>query len=366
MATINEFTATLDGTTLKSNLTITVQSRTATSVTFSYTAYLGIASYGSTSAGYETYTGHISISGTNITTKSASITFKPLNTSWGQGSGKTVTGTITCSTSSASSLTANVSYYFKSTIASSGSTQSSSTKTTSLSTGAGTITPTAPTISLAAKPSNSSSYYYIGYNPDSSVTITCSGGANIAKYKYQYSVGNGWVDLTTTTSSSYTATGLPALAAGKTLSFQVVVYSTTNNSATATLKTLYYAYYTPSAPTFITPAKKTVVDAGTVINCSWEAPPQTVTSYSIRVVVNGEVKNSTVLGSTTTSWSYGKLEENETAYFEIAATNASGSSQYTKSPTYTTIALMPAMVPVYVMVNGSWQPISVTTLINNE
>ena len=462
MASISEFSATLDGTTLYGSLTITVKSRTATSVTFDYSTTLRCPS-GYSSAGYETYTGYIGVSGTSITSNSATVTYKALNTAWSPGSSKTVTGTITCSTSSASSLTANVSFYFMTSIGSA----KSSTKTTSLSTGAGAITPTAPTTvsgktnvggststfyigynpdasiavtvsggsnvssyeiqvsvsggswtscsstytpttktagttyqfrarsksstgnyssyttgntitvgyrastisSLSAKTnvSSSTSTFYIGYNPDSTIVLTPSGGTNVSSYTYQMSKNGGsYSNIATAQSGAYTYTP-SGLAVGDTVQFRVCVVGLNGGTSSyVTSTTLTVQYRIPEAPTFLTPTQKTVVDVDTVIHCSWEAPPQTVTSYSIRVVVNGEVKNSTVLGSTSTSWSYSRLQANETAYFEIAATNASGSSQYVKSPVYTTIAVMPVMVPCYVMVNGSWQPVSVTTLINNE
>lgn len=363
MATINTSGA-LDNTTVISDLTITVKSRSATSVTFSYSIATGFKySSGSTSANYEKYSGKIEISGTSITTTSTTVTLKELSEAWsGAGTHSTKTGTITVNTSSASNLTATIKY----TVTSSKDSSNSNTGSTTLSTGAGAITPTAPTISLAAKPSNNSSYYYIGYNPDNSVTITCSGGSNIARYKYQYSVGSGWVDLTTTTSSSYTATGLPTLAVGQSLSFQVVVYSSTNNTATATSKTLYYRYHTPDMPTIISPTTKTVVNAGVALNIAWTAPVQTVTGYSLEIVIDGTTTSLGTVSASTLSYTYSTgLSNGSEAYLRVAAYNDSATSAYAQSPKFTTIGVIPVMVPCYVMVNGNWQPVTINNMTSN-
>ena len=160
MATIKTNGA-LDGTTVFSNLTITVKSRSATSVTFSYSIATGFEyASGNSSANYETYTGKIAISGTSITSKTTTVTLKALSEAWsGEGTHSTKTGTITVDTSSSSNLTATIKY----TVTSSQDSSNSNTGSTTLDTGAGTVTPTAPT-SVTAK-SNvgaSTSTVYIG------------------------------------------------------------------------------------------------------------------------------------------------------------------------------------------------------------
>lgn len=353
----------IDGTTVYGELTVTASSRSASGFLLNLSHLLTMGGY--TGAGYETYTAYITISGTGISTQTITMVVKPKATGLSSGATLTTTGSPYISTTSASATTATISYY----IQTSANGDKTTTGSDTLNISAAIITPTAPSTVIAkSNVGASTTAFYIGYNPDSAIVVSCYGGSNISKYRYQVSINGGaYSTLTDTTSSSYTY-NVSDRSFGDTIVFRVYAISSTNMVSTSatTSTTLTVQYRIPEAPTFLTPAQKTVVDADTIINCSWEAPPQTITSYSIRVVVNGEVKNSTVLGSTTTSWSYARLQENETAYFEIAATNASGSSQYIKSPVYTTIALMPAMVPVYVMVNGSWQPISVTTLINNE
>ena len=355
----------IDGTSVLCTLDYTISNRTSSGFTINFTHVVKMNSSGAnTGSGWETYTAYITISGTGITSKTVSMEVKPKSVGMSPWETYTTTASYTISTTSTSATTANISFYIQ-TSADGSKTSTSSTGTASVP--AGTITPTAPTISLAAKPSNNSSYYYIGYNPDNSVTITCSGGSNIAKYKYQYSIGNGWVDLTTTTSSSYTATGLPTLAAGKSLSFQVVVYSSTNNTATATSKTLYYRYRTPDAPTITSPTTKTLVDAGVALNIAWTAPVQTVSGYKLEIIIDGATTSLGTVSASTLSYTYGAgLSDGSEAYFRRAAYNDSASSSYAQSAKFTTIAVMPVMVPCYVMVNGSWQPVSINNLINNE
>lgn len=242
MASISEFSATLDGTTLYGSLSISVSSRTASSVTFSYSATLRCPN-GYSAAGYEQYSGYIGISGTSITGNSASPIFKEKSTAWSPGSSATKTGTITCSTSTYANLTATVSFYFMTSIGS----QASPTKTTTLTTGSGAITPTAPTtVSGKTNVSQSTSTFYIGYNPDASIALTVSGGSNVSYYERQVSVnGGGW----TACNATYTPT---TKTNGTTYKFRARSISSTGNaSGYTTGNTITCAYRASTAPSSV-------------------------------------------------------------------------------------------------------------------
>lgn len=223
MATINTSGA-LDGTTVNSNLTLTVQSRSATKVVFAYTIKTHLNASGSTDAGYEIYTGVIAVSGTSITSKSETITLKPLSEGWSGSTEHTKTGTFEVSTSSPANLTANITY----TVSSSRDSTNHNTGTTTIQTGSGEVAPSAPT-NLQF---NKSQYTFKD-------TITASWtkpSGNVTGYNVSYRVNGGsWVSLGTTTSTSKTITNI--LKFRQTIQFKVSAYNAAGTSPEATSST---------------------------------------------------------------------------------------------------------------------------------
>jgi len=102
----------IDGTTLWSEATFTLTSISSSSAVFSYSIPAGTyTSSGHTDAGYEKYTLKITVSGTNITNFSQTITIKEASTGWSASSSYkypnprvTRTGTITVSLSGTPSV----------------------------------------------------------------------------------------------------------------------------------------------------------------------------------------------------------------------------------------------------------------------
>lgn len=336
MATINT-SGKLDGTTVNSNLSITVLSRTATSVTFSYTIQTYLNSSGYTGAGYEAYTGTLVISGANITTSTTNLTLKDKSTEWSGSTVHTLSGTITVATSSYANLTASISY----TVKSSADSSNSNSGSTTLATGTGAVTPTAPTsVTAKSNVSVSTSVFYIGYNADGKITIAVSGGSNVSKYRYQVSINGGaYTTLTTTTAESHTYTP-SSRAAGDTLRFRVYSVSVTDtlSSSPTYSTTLTVSYRASNAPTSISVESNNSSSTSYFYigdNCDTEfilsaSGGTNVKSYQYQVSING--------GDWTTCsnpYTPSGLSVGDTLKFRVCVVGLSGSNtSYLESATF--------------------------------
>lgn len=336
MATINT-SGKLDGTTVNSNLTITVHSRTATAVTFYYSIVTYLNPTGSTDAGYEIYTGTIGISGYNISASSDTVTLKELSEGWSGSTQHTKTGYITLNTTSYADLAAVVTY----TVRSSKDSSNSNTGSATISTGSGAVIPTAPTsFSVKAYGSGSSSYFYIGYNSDSYITLSASGGSNVSYYQYQVSVNGG----------SYVAcnaTYYPT-SNGKDITYKFRVYSvssTGNTSSYVYSGTITAVYRASSAPTSITAVSNNSkaddkfyigFNADTVVNLSASGGTN-VSSYQYQVRKNGGTWENCSAPYTPLGLSAGN-----TLQFRVCVVGLSGSnSGYIESSVLTVLYYTP-------------------------
>lgn len=286
MATINT-SGKLDGTTVNSNLTITVHSRTATAVTFSYKIVTYLNSSGTTSAGYEKYTGAINVSGTNITATTKAITLKELSEGWSGSTEHTESGTFTVNTSSYADLLAQITY----TVKSSRDSSNSNTGSTTISTGTGEIVPDTPSALRASSvPSESNASFFIGHNADTHIALTPEKADNAQSYEYQVKVGSG-------SYISCEAEYIPAVAdSGTTYVFRVRAVSATDTKSDWCYSDTLTAAYMDSEP----PESLSVVsdrsgsdavfyigyDADTVINLSAQGGTN-VESYIYEVSLNG-------------------------------------------------------------------------------
>lgn len=329
----------LDYTTVNSDLTITVHSRTATAVTFYYSIVTYLNPSGRTDAGYEIYTGTIGISGYNISTSSAAVTLKELSEGWSGSTQHTKTGYITLNTTSYADLAAVVTY----TVRSSKDSSNSNTGSTTISTGSGAVIPTAPTsFSVKAYGSGSSSYFYIGYNSDSYITLSASGGSNVSYYQYQVSVNGG----------SYVAcnaTYYPT-SKGKDTTYKFRVYSvssTGNTSSYVDSGTITAVYRASSAPTSITAVSNISkaddkfyigFNADTVVNLSASGGTN-VSSYQYQVRKNGGTWENCSAPYTPLGLSAGN-----TLQFRVCVVGLSGSnSGYIESSVITVLYYTPDM-----------------------
>lgn len=336
MATINTSGA-LDYTTVNSDLTITVHSRTATAVTFYYSIVTYLNPSGRTDAGYEIYTGTIGISGYNISTSSAAVTLKELSEGWNGSTQHTKTGYITVNTTSYANLTAVVTY----TVISSKDSSNSNTGNTTMETGSGAIIPTAPTsFSAKAYDSGSISYFYIGYNADSYIALSASGGSNVESYSYQVSVNGGSY---ANCSANYYPT---SKAKGTTYQFRVCAVSSTGNISSYVYSGIITAAYrASSAPTSISAiannsnaANKFYIgyNADTVINLSANGGTN-VSSYQYQVRKNGGTWENCSAQYTPLGLSAGN-----TLQFRVCVVGLSGSnSGYIESSVLTVLYYTP-------------------------
>lgn len=337
MATINT-SGKLDGTTVNSNLTITVHSRTATAVTFYYSIVTYLNPAGSTDAGYEIYTGIIGISGYNISPSSDTVTLKELSEGWSGSTQHTKTGYITLNTTSYADLAAVVTY----TVRSSKDSSNSNTGSTTISTGSGAVIPTAPTsFSVKAYGSGSSSYFYIGYNSDSYITLSASGGSDVSYYQYQVSVNGG----------SYVACNATYYPTSKdkdtTYKFRVYSVSSTGNTSSYVYSgTITAVYRASSAPTSITAVSNNSkaddkfyigFNADTTITLSASGGTN-ISSYKYQVK-----KNSGSWTDCSATYKPSGLSVGDELQFRVCVVGLSGSnSSYIYSDTFTVLYYTPS------------------------
>lgn len=242
----------LYGTTVHSNLTLTVASRTTSGVKFNYTitSYLNASGYVSG----ETYSGKITISGSNITTKVTNITIKPYADYWSGTTQHTITGTIEVSTSSYADLTANVLYEV--------TTSASSDKNS----GTGTINTTSGQPPLSASSVSASASVTAGNNL--SVTVTPATNFYSVRHHIDIYIGSNKVaqtDITASTTAKTVSINIPTSAANlittamsATATVTCTTYSgSTNAGAKSTTTTINVPAYTLNGSITATPVSST-------------------------------------------------------------------------------------------------------------
>ena len=155
MATIIT-TGQINGTSIKSTLTVTVSDRTATSFKLNCSAVTqvtGTTANAVTDPGYEIYTGYITVSGTGIITKNSNYEVKPKsqglsgpNNDAGYPNSCTKSTSFTVYTTTSAATTATVKFYVHTNKTDWGSTQDTTTASGTVSVPAAIITPDPPVI----------------------------------------------------------------------------------------------------------------------------------------------------------------------------------------------------------------------------
>ena len=208
----------LDGTTLNCELTLSFTNRTSNSVTVSYTAVTYLNASGHTSAGYEQYSGVISISGWGITAKDINIILKNKSEGWSGSARHTVSGSVTLYLTTTAAVYPSVSY----TVRSSADSYNTVYGTCSYTCNAyvSPIPQNPATLSLSL-----SSVYY-----GQSLTLSWGSSSGAAGYKIYMSVHDGaWSLIATVSATSYSFE--PTADFGSSIRFMVCAYNSSGASS---------------------------------------------------------------------------------------------------------------------------------------
>lgn len=203
-------------------------SRSATSVSVSFTVTYTFTS--TSSSAWQGYSQYFSFGGNTYTLKENSPT------NWyGSPIVKTFTGTVSGLSSTSTSASVTV------TLSSADPDDADKTFTGTISFSSYAVIPGAPTsVSGKSNVSSSTSAFYIGYNPDSNIALSASGGSSASYYQFQVSVNGGtW----TSVSSPYTPS---TKTNGTTYTFRARSVSSTGDTSGYTNGNTLTAQYRPS------------------------------------------------------------------------------------------------------------------------
>ena len=222
----------------------------------------------------------------------------------------TATNTIAGATSESSATTGNAVYY---------------------------ATPGAPTVGTATNTGNSTT-----------LTMTWTAGSGTTTYYTVYIVVGGSTVATLTPGNVLTTTY--SMTTNLSYTFYVTGTNTiagaTSGSSATSGSAIYYA--TPDAPTVNTPTN--TLDT---LNMSWNAPAQTVTSYTVYVRAASSLV-ATLTPGLVTSTTYSPMTQSVAYSFYVTATNGtvtSGNSSTSATVTYTPALVLPS--PPYWLAGGT-------------
>ena len=348
----NNWTSTIAGVSCGAYGKVTVAGRTANTVTLNCEARFAFTGNGSTE-GYENYYVTFEVSGTSVTKTTNNMLMA--DHPWWYGAGwKTniLTSSFNVNVSSYSDLPLTIKCYFWSTDGPS----YSSTKTGTVNSGAYSIVPTAPTLTATTDISQVSNYFYIGYNRDTTINLTCSGGDNIYQRDYQVSrnggayssISGGYISDT-----SYAYTLPQDFVVGDTLEFKVVVNSSTGDTATSSAtSTMTAKYRTPDSVTITSPSSATVIPCIDQPSVTWASVPQNISYYRVQYTPPSGTAVSTTVPSSTLTYTLPvsiTLDPGNSIRFTITPVNP------TTSGTGVTSATITAGGGLYVKYNGAYK-----------
>ena len=240
-------------------------------------------------------------------------------------------------TTSFSPMTTNLNYSYS--VAATGPGGTGVTSSSSLTT-AYYATPGAPTVGTAANTGNLST-----------LTMTWTAGSGTTTYYTVYVVVGGSTVATLTPGNVLTTTY--SMTTNLSYTFYVTGTNTIAGATSGTSATsgsaIYYA--TPDAPTVNTPTN--TLDT---LNMSWNAPAQTVTSYTVYVRAASSLV-ATLTPGLVTSTTYSPMTQSVAYSFYVTATNGtvtSGLSTTSAAVTYTPALVLPSQP--YWLAGGTANP----------